>query len=421
METTITGQADYLYGASDLQTENGAVLPHVVAPVSLAHVPASDALNMHPVLVHPAVHEAPMPLPAHAIQPQAEPVTNGTETGSTSAVADAAPDVQNIDDHENEEDLPLAMTAGRSGSVTDDDILEVPSAPAASAHHAGDDEDDEEEEDDEDEDEDADADDMQLLPRGGSAGDAEADMETEGYSKGGKDKYGGSSTTNKPKKKIYARQIMDLMGTSGRDKSTIGIRKIRNKSVSELSEKQRKDLVRIVKNIMFKICKSFLPEDSQNLLFAVVGELGSPSKDKETLSECLSRCRKGSVEKRLLRSIIMGSIGGAEGRKMIAADVVSPLKDGNHEEEGSELESFEEEDGTTTTQQQQQQQLVPPPANETVEERVKRVGDLNERLRSGNVRRMIQRAQNDWIHFQENGYIKVVRRTLNRKRKISDT
>lgn len=49
--------------------------------------------------------------------------------------------------------------------------------------------------------------------------------------------------------------------------------------------------------------------------------------------------------------------------------------------------------------------------NETKEERLLRVMDIRKRVRSVNVRRTMNRVENDWLVFNENGYLPVVRGT----------
>lgn len=111
------------------------------------------------------------------------------------------------------------------------------------------------------------------------------------------------------------RQLMDLMRIGGRDKALVGIMKIRAaKKLHNLEKTHRGHVVRIVRNLFVKTSKTFCPDDHQQLLNAVMSELGCNTAVSETLRKCLSICPARSIEKRLVRSIIFGLIGGQQAK-----------------------------------------------------------------------------------------------------------
>lgn len=208
---------------------------------------------------------------------------------------------------------------------------------------------------------------------------------------------------------VPPRQIMDVMRISGRDKGIVGIRKLRTQKLAGLEKTHRGHVVRIVKNIVSRTCKAFVPNDHEQLMYSVFNELGCESAVQETLKKCLSICPLRSIEKRLLRSIIVGVIGGQQARKIIADDVSytthshggddSDDADGNAEDEERSMQPDENAVNSSNATSVQVAQNGQP------------------RYWYGGCRRMLRRAEEDWHHFITTGFIPEVKR---RNKKTSD-
>lgn len=119
---------------------------------------------------------------------------------------------------------------------------------------------------------------------------------------------------------VAPRIIMDALKISGDDKGKVGVRKLKYKEMAEIDDKQTKTLFRVVRNIFIRTAKSFLPKDTETLLCAAVEELPFESKVKENFLKSLDSTRLQTREKRLMRTLIFGVVGGVEARHMISAD-----------------------------------------------------------------------------------------------------
>lgn len=122
------------------------------------------------------------------------------------------------------------------------------------------------------------------------------------------------------KNKVRPRQIMDVMRISGRDKGIVGIRKIRDNTLEELDLKQRNHLIRIIKNIYARTAYSFLPRDGRHLFHVAVNAYGYESPLKSKLTKALQVCAVHTREKRVVRAVIAGTVGGKEAKHMLAMD-----------------------------------------------------------------------------------------------------
>lgn len=76
---------------------------------------------------------------------------------------------------------------------------------------------------------------------------------------------------------IRPRNLMYSTSISGRDKGIIGLKKMRKKKLSKLESKHRQPVIRIVKNVLLRSCKVFMPEDGEELLFQVANHVGFQS------------------------------------------------------------------------------------------------------------------------------------------------
>lgn len=62
---------------------------------------------------------------------------------------------------------------------------------------------------------------------------------------------------------------MDLFRVSGRDKTKMGLKKLRIiKCVTKIGNEKKKVVVRIMKNMVLKIFNIFFPKNAKELLFA---------------------------------------------------------------------------------------------------------------------------------------------------------
>lgn len=104
------------------------------------------------------------------------------------------------------------------------------------------------------------------------------------------------------------------------------------------------------------------------------------------------------MEKRLVRYLVLGIMGGKDVRKMISEDAAKEVEMG----EGSEDDSSNDEDSTVSDVDERRKTRLRNIAIGGV-----RIGRVNKRLRSGNARTIIARAVHDWHHFVEHGCISV--------------
>ena len=192
---------------------------------------------------------------------------------------------------------------------------------------------------------------------------------------------------------IKPRSIMDVFQVSGKDKGAIGIKKIRRNKLREIPDKHRKLVVRVFKTMIAKMATSILPEDPQSLVSESFALLDTSSHEKSTLEKCLATCLKGTQEKRLLRSMAVGCYSKFEAKRIISRDVKS-----------YNYQVRRPSNSTPSTRS----------LSESFETRHARVKRISERIKSGNIRRTIERALNDWKFFEEHGRLPKLRRVVTR-------
>lgn len=245
---------------------------------------------------------------------------------------------------------------------------------------------------------------------------------------------------NGKKNTLTARSIMDLFRTIGRDRGSVGTKKLKVlKRVKDIGNENKKTVVRVLKNIVLKLFQTFLPNDSRGLLFDVVKEIGFPVEQSDVIMKSLRLCRDRSLEERFLRSIIMGNVEKGTAIRLITRYVAEnceqrldnmPLSkvaallarqrnansvngndftasssaimrdtegdreslSGSSEEESDEHSDDEDEEGE---------------CEEAVAALRKECNNpkMYGRLRSGNVRGACRRARNDWKHLSVYGFI----------------
>lgn len=145
--------------------------------------------------------------------------------------------------------------------------------------------------------------------------------------------------------KLHGRKILEFMRMSGRDKGLIGIKKMKGKKLNELQVKHRGHVVRIVKNIVMRVCESFLPMDSRSLLCAASNELGVKNDLIQKLISLLRVCKLRSLEKRMMRCMILGIVEGNEAKRLIAVDTSYNVYDDSESDSDRNGEIGEDEDG----------------------------------------------------------------------------
>lgn len=123
------------------------------------------------------------------------------------------------------------------------------------------------------------------------------------------------------KKKIYPRALMDFMGVSGTDKAKIGVKMLKSKKMTELSELSSKVLIRVTRSLVKKVTETLLPCDAHGLMKAVLQRNGFVRDDRGVIENALKSSRPGSLEKRLLRSVAVGNLSRKEAIKVIVNDV----------------------------------------------------------------------------------------------------
>ncbi len=192
---------------------------------------------------------------------------------------------------------------------------------------------------------------------------------------------------------ITPRSAMDALKVSGKDKGAIGIKKIRKKRLEDISDKHRKLVVCAFKNMVAKLATAILPTDPKTLVSEAMNLLDTKTRDKSAIEKCLAACNRGTKEKRLLRSVAVGCYTTHEAKRMIAKDV----------------RSFPERVRVPTSRPLSVKRLT-----ESKADRLNRVTQVKERYKTGNVRRSIERAKNDWNYFEEHGHLPDLRRVVER-------
>lgn len=74
---------------------------------------------------------------------------------------------------------------------------------------------------------------------------------------------------------------------------------------------------------MLKAAHEFLPSEPMNLVTEAMKDFAPESVQIQKLRQSLSACRIGSIEKRMMRVVIMCCVGGDNARDIIAKDVVN--------------------------------------------------------------------------------------------------
>lgn len=143
-------------------------------------------------------------------------------------------------------------------------------------------------------------------------------------------------------KKLATRLIMEFFYVSGCNKSRVHVKKLKAIRVREMTSLNKFVLVRVLKNIIVKIAMSFEPKDYLQLIYDVLQNMGYRSRLKQSLLKCLGSCKFRTMEKSLLRALIIGMFSGEDGHRMITEDV---LKGGtvSGDSEGSSSEDSHED------------------------------------------------------------------------------
>lgn len=209
-------------------------------------------------------------------------------------------------------------------------------------------------------------------------------------------------------KKLYPTSLMNFMCTSGKDKSTLQLKNIRMKQVKDIDYVKRKKLVRIVKNMLLKVSESFLPNDAKGLLAAAMREISVDEHYGNIFMRGMQYAKRSSLEKRLLRCVAVGNMKREDALSVIKDDVEEIWKSGEDIEE--ELEDGEEEEISRSISR----------GEEDVSDDIDKEGRMDDRNGdiecnckfSGNVRRLYDRAMNDWVYYREYGKLSIKTRKL---------
>lgn len=116
------------------------------------------------------------------------------------------------------------------------------------------------------------------------------------------------------------------------------------------------------------------------------------------------------MEKRLVRSLIFGVFGGNDGRMMITQD--STKNQGSEEDDVEDYETDSEGDSTEGEGGSEGRRHGNGNSSGGL-----RLGRINKRRKTANVRRILSRAEHDWHHFCEHGSVSVA---VQRKKRVEE-
>lgn len=93
---------------------------------------------------------------------------------------------------------------------------------------------------------------------------------------------------NRKKNNITARGILDISHTSGKDRSNLGVQKLKQKKyVREMEEGNKRFVMRMLRKILLKIFDTLfdklLPHKIRRILFDVVREIEFPLEEEEAV------------------------------------------------------------------------------------------------------------------------------------------
>lgn len=201
---------------------------------------------------------------------------------------------------------------------------------------------------------------------------------------------------------IRPRHLMDFTSISGREKAIIVLRKIQKKRLSELEPRHRQHIIRIVKDVVLQSCKAFMPEDGKEYLFQVANQLGFQSSSETVLESSLKASMARSVEKRLIRGLLVAGIGGKEGRRIISRDLMYISHD--KEFEDTYLDEELQKNGMIETDDEDTGK------RDDMRGKMKQTIINRDRFYYGGTIMAIQRAKDDWYHFQGNRFLPLLTR-----------
>lgn len=110
---------------------------------------------------------------------------------------------------------------------------------------------------------------------------------------------------------------MDLFGVSGYTKCSLGITKLRKTELADITNLQKRKLLRLFQKIVLKEAHAFLPKEPENLVMEVMKEFVTEGILENGFLKGLMACKKVSVEKRLLRALVLGCVEGEEGKMIL--------------------------------------------------------------------------------------------------------
>lgn len=73
---------------------------------------------------------------------------------------------------------------------------------------------------------------------------------------------------DRPKKKVYPRALVDIMGASGNDKAKLGMNMFKSKKQENLDEQLWKVLLRVGQNMIIWLGNTYLTPDGKDMLLA---------------------------------------------------------------------------------------------------------------------------------------------------------
>lgn len=187
---------------------------------------------------------------------------------------------------------------------------------------------------------------------------------------------------------------MECFCVSGCDKGKVGLKKLKNMKVRNIQSCTKAILIRIIKNMILIITYPFVPLHHEKMLFEVVQNMEYPSQLRQSMINCLRMCRFRIMEKRLLRSLIIGIVVGDDTKTMITEYVVkegSAVGDSDRSDDNLS-DSISDEGGGWRMLQGKPEGSV--------------TGRINKDRRSGNARGIVGRAEHDWHHFSKSMVIK---------------
>lgn len=116
---------------------------------------------------------------------------------------------------------------------------------------------------------------------------------------------------------------MDALRISGRHRGFLGVKNLRcMKTMQEMSKKNRRLIISVLKNMVLNITHTFFPNYSRKLLFDLVTDIGFTTEQLGVALKTLSDFKDRMNEKSILRCMKTGKFENGVAVRLITKDVV---------------------------------------------------------------------------------------------------